>query len=83
MIYQSALWSFHTCRGEGSGPKGDVGPKGDRGEKGNKVLEYREVIFPKGTIKRFITAKEMLQMQIFSFSSNIRIIKVNLTGLRW
>ena len=43
---------IHTFRGEGSGPKGDVGPKGDRGEKGNKVLEYREVIFPKGTIKR-------------------------------
>ena len=57
---------IHTFRGEGSGPKGDGGPKGDRGEKGNKVLEYREVIFPKGTSKRFMTAKEMLQMQISS-----------------
>ncbi len=40
-------------RGEGAGPKGEVGPVGMKGEKGNKVPEYYEVTFPRGTVMHF------------------------------
>ena len=48
--YHNSYTISYDCRGEGSGPKGDVGPKGEPGEKGNKVNAYYELEFPRGIL---------------------------------